>query len=90
MNSNIRMAATLCSLRIWFVSGICVDTLHKEVLTTATTTGTTTTTTTTMTIIIIIIIIIIISIVFTMIFIQTKFLGCILLQLFCGYNVWSM
>ena len=29
MNSNIRIAATRCSLGPWFVSGICVDTPHK-------------------------------------------------------------
>ena len=29
MNSNTRIAATRCSLGTWFVSGICVDTLHK-------------------------------------------------------------
>jgi hypothetical protein len=30
MNSNTRIAATQCSLRTWFVSGISVDTLHKR------------------------------------------------------------
>jgi len=30
MNSYIRIAATQCSLGTWSVSGICVDTLHKE------------------------------------------------------------
>jgi hypothetical protein len=29
MNSYIRIVATQCSLGTWFVSGICVDTLHK-------------------------------------------------------------
>jgi len=29
MNSNTRIAATLRSLGTWFVSEICVDTLHK-------------------------------------------------------------
>jgi hypothetical protein len=29
MNSNIRIAATQCSLWTWFVSGMSVDTLHK-------------------------------------------------------------
>jgi hypothetical protein len=29
MNCYIRIAATQCSLGTWFVSGICVDTLHK-------------------------------------------------------------
>jgi hypothetical protein len=29
VNSYIRIVATLCSLGTWFVSGICVDTLHK-------------------------------------------------------------
>jgi hypothetical protein len=29
MNSYIRIAATQCSLGTRFVSGICVDTLHK-------------------------------------------------------------
>jgi hypothetical protein len=30
VNSYIRIVATQCSLGTWFVSGICVDTLHKE------------------------------------------------------------
>jgi hypothetical protein len=29
MNSYISIVATHCSLGTWFVSGICVDTLHK-------------------------------------------------------------
>jgi len=29
MNSYIRIVATQCCLETWFVSGICVDTLHK-------------------------------------------------------------
>jgi hypothetical protein len=29
MNSYIGIVATQCSLGTWFVSGICVDTLHK-------------------------------------------------------------
>jgi len=29
MNSYIRIVATQCSPGTWFVSGICVDTLHK-------------------------------------------------------------
>jgi hypothetical protein len=29
MNIYIRIVATQCSLGTWFVSGICVDTLHK-------------------------------------------------------------
>jgi len=29
MNSYIRIVATQCSLGTWFVSGICVDALHK-------------------------------------------------------------
>jgi hypothetical protein len=29
MNSSIRIVVTQCSLGTWFVSGICVDTLHK-------------------------------------------------------------
>jgi len=29
MNSYFRVVATQCSLGTWFVSGICVDTLHK-------------------------------------------------------------
>jgi hypothetical protein len=29
MKSNIRIIATQCSLGTWFVSEICVDTLHK-------------------------------------------------------------
>jgi len=29
MNSYIRIVATQCFLGTWFVSGICVDTLHK-------------------------------------------------------------
>jgi heme/copper-type cytochrome/quinol oxidase subunit 3 len=29
MNSYIRIVTTQCSVGTWFVSGICVDTLHE-------------------------------------------------------------